>query len=359
MVYCRHGTRGLGEETVVRKIRLGRTELIVSAVGFGGIPIQRLAQQKAIDVVRHCLDLGITFLDTANGYTTSEERIGKAVAGRREDVVLATKTQARDTQGVAEHLALSLKRLRVRSIDLYQFHCVSTDEEYERVVAPGGPLDVVRDAQRAGKVCHIGLTSHSMDIALRAVRSSHFETIMFPFNFIANEAAQELIPLALERNVGFIAMKPLAGGALDNAPLAFKYLRQFPEILPIPGIERPEEMDEILNIMEGMAEMTSEDLAQMERMRAVLGNRFCRRCGYCQPCPQGVSIQLLMILDSMIKRMPVTQVSCDFAQIVEQASDCVECGECEEKCPFDLPIREIMKEHVDLFHREMAKAGLG
>ncbi|MCJ7618712.1 MAG: aldo/keto reductase, partial [Anaerolineae bacterium] len=298
----------------MRKIRLGRTELMVSAVGFGGIPIQRLSQQEAIDVVRHCLDLGITFLDTANGYTTSEELIGKAIAGRREDLVLATKTQARDAQGVTEHLALSLKRLGVGSIDLYQFHCVSTDEEYERVVAPGGPLDVVRDAQRAGKVGHIGLTSHSMDIALRAVRSSLFQTIMFPFNFIANEAAQELIPLAVEGNVGFIAMKPLAGGALDNAPLAFKYLRQFPEILPIPGIERPEEIDEILDIVEGPAEMTSEDLAEMERMRVELGNRFCRRCGYCQPCPQGVSIQLLMILDSMIKRMPVTEVFRDFAQ---------------------------------------------
>lgn len=343
----------------MRKIRLGRTELMVSAVGFGGIPIQRLSQQEAIDVVRHCLDLGITFLDTANGYTTSEERIGKAIAGRREDLVLATKTQARDAQGVTEHLALSLKRLGAGSIDLYQFHCVSTDEEYERVVAPGGPLDVVRDAQRAGKVGHIGLTSHSMDIALRAVRSSLFQTIMFPFNFIANEAAQELIPLAVERNVGFIAMKPLAGGALDNAPLAFKYLRQFPEILPIPGIERPEEIDEILDIVEGPAEMTSEDLAEMERMRVELGNRFCRRCGYCQPCPQGVSIQLLMILDSMIKRMPVTEVFRDFAQIVQEANDCVECVECEEKCPFELPIREIIKEHVDLFHREVAKAGLG
>jgi len=342
----------------VRKIRLGRTELMVSAVGFGGIPIQRLSQQEAIDVVRHCLDLGITFLDTANGYTTSEERIGKAIAGRRQDLVLATKTQARDAQGVTEHLALSLKRLGVGSIDLYQFHCVSTDQEYERVVAPGGPLDVVRDAQHAGKVGHIGLTSHSMDIALRAVRSSLFQTIMFPFNFIANEAAQELIPLAVEGNVGFIAMKPLAGGALDNAPLAFKYLRQFPEILPIPGIERPEEIDEILDIVEGPAEMTSEDLAEMERMRVELGNRFCRRCGYCQPCPQGVSIQLLMILDSMIKRMPVTEVFRDFAQIVREANDCVECGECEEKCPFDLPIPEIIKEHVDLFHREMVKAGL-
>jgi len=342
----------------MKAIRLGQTELSVSPLGFGGIPIQRLSEQAAVDVVTHCLDLGITFLDTANGYTTSEKRIGKAICGRREGLVLATKTQARDAKGVAQHLALSLERLGVDCIDLYQFHCVSSDEEFEKVVAPGGPLDVVRDARASGLVKHIGLSSHSLEIALKAVRSGHFETIMFPFNFIASEAAQELIPLALENDVGFIAMKPLAGGALHDAILAFKYLRQFPLVLPIPGIERAEEIDEIVAIMEGPAEMTSEEQTAMERVRAELGNRFCRRCGYCQPCPQGVSIQTLMILDSIIKRMPASDVFPDLAQAVDAAQECSECGECEDKCPYGLPIREMIQEHIALFHREKAKAGL-
>ncbi len=342
----------------MRKISLGATRMVVSEIGFGGIPIQRLSHDQAVSVVRRCLDLGITFLDTANGYTTSEERIGEAVRDRREDLVLATKSQARDAKGVAEHLALSLKRLGVETIDLYQFHCVSTEEDFQKVLAPGGPLDVVRQAQASGVVRHVGLTSHSMTIALKAVQSGHFETIMFPFNFIANEAAQELIPLALEGEVGFIAMKPLAGGALDDATLAFKYLRQYPQILPIPGIERAAEIEEIVAIMEGPVEMTPQEQAAIERMRAELGNRFCRRCGYCQPCPQGVSIQSLMILDSVIKRMPAANIFSGLAQEVESAEACTECGECEEKCPYGLPIREMIQEHINLFHKEMAKCGL-
>jgi predicted aldo/keto reductase-like oxidoreductase len=342
----------------MRKINLGATGMVVSEIGFGGIPIQRLSHDQAVSVVRRCLDLGITFLDTANAYTTSEERIGEGIRGRREDLALATKTQARDGKGVAEHLDLSLERLGVETIDLYQFHCVSTEEDYQKVLAPGGPLDVVRQAQASGLVRHVGMSSHSMEIALRAVQSGQFATIMFPFYFIANEAAQELIPLALEREVGFIAMKPLAGGALDDATLAFKYLRQYPGIFPIPGIERTAEMEEIVAIVEGPTEMTADEQAAMERMRTELGNRFCRRCGYCQPCPQGVSIQALMILDSVVKRMPAADIFSGLAQDVKSAEGCIECGECEEKCPYGLPIKEIIQEHIDLFHREMAKCGL-
>jgi predicted aldo/keto reductase-like oxidoreductase len=342
----------------MRKIELGATGLVVSELGFGGIPIQRLSHAEAVSVVRKCLDLGITFLDTANGYTTSEERIGEAIRDRRDGLVLATKTQARDADGVAKHLALSLERLGVDVIDLYQFHCVSSEEDYQKVLAPGGPLDVVRQAQASGAVRHIGLTSHSMPIAIKAVRSGHFETIMFPFNFVASEAAQELLPLAQEREVEFIAMKPLAGGALDDASLAFSYLRQFPQVLPIPGIEQAAEIEEIVAIFEGPAEMTPDQQAAVERLRAELGTRFCRRCGYCEPCPEGVSIQTLMILDSIIRRMPAANVFSDLAQTVEDAQECVECGECEEKCPYGLAIREMIQEHVDLFEREKAKAGL-
>jgi hypothetical protein len=197
-----------------------------------------------------------------------------------------------------------------------------------------------------------------MDIALRAVRSGYFETIMFPFNFITNEAAQELIPLATERDVGFIAMKPLAGGALDDATLAFTYLRQFPEILAIPGIERAEEIEQIIAVMQGPAEMTPDEQEEIQRFQAELGNRFCRRCGYCQPCPEGVSVQPLMILDSIIKRMPPADVFAEFTQLVEAADACTECGECEEKCPYELPIREMINQRVELFHSEMGRAGL-
>jgi hypothetical protein len=335
---------------------------MVTSVGFGGIPIQRLDNDQAVQVVRHCLDLGVNFIDTANAYSTSEERIGQAIAGRRavrrgsrrEGLVIATKSGARDGDGVREHLALSLERLGVESIDLYQLHNVSNQEQWEKVLAPGGPLDVVREAQAAGQVRHIGITSHSMEMALQAVRSGHFETLMFPFNFITDEAAQELIPLALERDVGFIAMKPMGGGLLENAAVAFKYLRRFPQVVPVVGIEQAAEIEEIVELARGQAEMTPAEQAEMARLRAELGTRFCRRCGYCQPCPEGVAVSLLMVVQSFLKRMPLENLLGWAAPAIATADNCVKCGECEAKCPYGLPIRDMMDENVALWRAACA-----
>jgi len=342
----------------VHQVRLGRTGLTVSAVGFGGIPIMRLSEDDAVAVVKRCLDLGVTFLDTANAYGPSERRIGKAIAGRRQGLVIATKSAARDGETVREHLALSLEQLGVETIDLYQLHNVSSQDDYERTLAPGGPLAAAREAQAEGVVKHIGITSHSMEIALKAVRSGYFETIMFPFNFITNEAAEELIPLAIEQDMGFIAMKPMGGGMLEHAAIAFKYLRRFPQIVPIPGIERAEEMEEIVAIMEHPTPgMTATEEAEMARLRAELGTRFCRRCGYCQPCPEGIPITTLMTLNSVIKRMPAERVLEGWAaQAVQAAENCTQCGECETKCPYSLPIREMMDEHIALFRQLEAGA---
>ena len=334
----------------MKTIRLGKTGLEVSRIGFGGIPIQRLAEDEAIKVVQRCLDLGVTFLDTANGYSTSEERIGKAIAGRREQVVIATKTGARDRATAQEHLELSLKRLDTDYIDLWQFHNVSTFEAYEQVLAPNGAMEAAQEALRAGKIRHIGISSHSMDVALKAVPSGHFETIQFPFNFVTNEAATELIPLAQEHDVGFIAMKPMAGGLLDNAVLAIKYLLRFDNVLPDPGIERIEEIEEIVGIVQGPWELTPQEWQDIERIRAQVGTRFCRRCGYCQPCPQGVSIVLIMNLRSFWKRLPAERFSTGWiAGALESAENCIECGECEEKCPYHLPIREMIVENMAFY----------
>lgn len=331
----------------MQRVRLGKTKLMVSAVGFGGIPIQRLSEEDAVAVVRHCLDRGVNFIDTANGYTTSEERIGKAIEGRREGLIIATKSGARTGDGVREHLALSLERLGVEAIDLYQFHGVSSEENYEKTLEPGGPLEVAREAQAAGKVRHIGITSHSLDIALEATRSGRFETVMFPFNFVANEEAEKLIPVAEEHDVGFIAMKPMGGGMLENAPIAFKYLRRFPNVIPMVGIQRTEEIDEIVSIMEGPAEMSASEEAEMVRIKEELGTRFCRRCNYCQPCPQEIPISVVLTFESFVKRMPLERVlGGGIARAMEAAEDCVQCGECEEKCPYELPIREMIDEAV-------------
>jgi predicted aldo/keto reductase-like oxidoreductase len=339
----------------MQTVRLGKTNLEVSCIGFGGIPIQRLAEEEAVDVVRRCLDLGITFIDTANGYTTSEERIGKAIAGRRAKVVIATKTGARDADTARAHLELSLKRLGTDYIDLWQFHGVSTFEALDRVLGPGGAMEAAQEALRAGIVRHIGMTSHSMEVALKAVPLGQFETMQFPFNFVTSEPAQELLPLCREHDLGFIAMKPFAGGLLDKATLSIKYLLQFEGVVPDPGIEKAGEMAEIVDIVNGPWEMTATEREELERIRAEVGTRFCRRCQYCLPCPQEINIPTVMNIRSFWKRFPPERFSGGrFERTIQNARNCVECGECEEKCPYHLPIREMLVENVAFYERVTA-----
>jgi len=338
------------------KIRLGRTNMMVTKLGFGGIPIQRVSEEEAVTVVRRCLELGITFIDTANAYTTSEERIGKALIGQRERPIIATKTGHRQRDGVERHLKLSLEHLGVDCIDLYQFHGVSDSNALEMVLDPKGPMAAMQEAKKAGKIKHIGITSHSMDIAKEAVKSDQFETIMFPFNFITCEPADELLPLTRKHDVGFIVMKPLAGGLLDNVAIAFKYLFQFPDIVSIPGIEKPHEIDEIVQVLSGSWEMTEAEQQEMERLREELGTRFCRRCEYCQPCPEEIRISTVMNIRSFAKRMPPERIFGEmFSDLIDTAANCTDCGDCEEKCPYNLPIREMVAEHVEWYREEKSK----
>lgn len=342
----------------MQQVLLGKTGLRVSQVGFGGIPIQRLDDEGAVQVIRHCLDLGINLLDTAYGYGTSEARIGRAIAGRRESLVLASKSPARDGKTFHEHLELSFQRLGVDRIDLYQFHNIGDWKSYEQILTPGGALDVAREAKAAGRIGHIGVTSHSLEVALEMVASGNFETLMFPFNFIANEAADRLLPLCEERGVAFFSMKPMGGGMLGNAQLAFKFQRQYPAAIPVVGIERQEEIDEIVGILQGPAELTEADRAEMNHLRDELGTRFCRRCGYCQPCQQEVDISTVVNLRSFGKRFPRERMFGDWGlTIVTKAEGCVECGECESRCPYKLPIREIIHENVAWFRDEQARLG--
>ncbi|MBC7256896.1 MAG: aldo/keto reductase [Chloroflexi bacterium] len=339
----------------MRTIRLGRTNLVVSEIGFGGIPIQRLTTEEAVAVVRRCLDLGVTFLDTAHGYTTSEERIGQAIAGRREGLVLASKSPARDGATFVEHLELSLKRLGVSSIDIYQFHGVSTPQDYERILAPGGPLDRAREAQAAGRIGHIGITTHSLALAQEFVRSGHFETVMFPFNFISTEPETALLPLCRAHDVALLAMKPMGGGVFEDARPAFHYLRQFPDVLPVVGIENVREIEEIVALTEEPAELAPEDAAEIARLRRELGTRFCRRCDYCQPCPQGIAISTVLSLRGFSRRFPRERVFGSWGQeIIRTAQTCQECGECESRCPYNLAIRDLLKEAIAWYESALA-----
>ncbi len=342
------------------KIRLGKTGLEVTRVGFGGIPIQRLTEAEAIKVVHRVIDLGLTYIDTANGYTVSEERIGKAVKGRRrEDVVIATKTGSRDPKEMEQHLDLSLKRLQTDYIDIYQFHQVGNEDNYNKVMDPEtGVYEVFEKARKAGKIRHIGVTSHQIDVAKKLVASDKFETMMFPFNFVTAEPATELLPLCRQHDVGFIDMKPLAGGMLYDAPVAFKWLFQYPDMVLIPGIQDVKEIDEIVALYEGDHVMTDDERARLEKLKDELGSRFCRRCDYCAPtCPQQIPISMVMTFPAFTRRMPAANLKGGFfGPAMEKATTCIECGECESHCPYGLPIRDMLKEHYDLYEKFMATA---
>ncbi|HWR10163.1 aldo/keto reductase [Sporomusa sp.] len=336
---------------------LGQTGLTISEVGFGCIPIIRLETNQAVKTLRHAYEQGITFYDTANAYRDSEDKIGRAFSGMRDKIVIATKTGRRDGAGALEHLENSLRMLQTEYIDLYQLHQVSREQDWEVATAAGGAFEVAKRAQQQGKIRHIGVTSHSLTMAVRLVKTGLFSTIQFPFNFIEDAAKGELRELAIKMNVGFIVMKPFAGGMIDNAAIAFKFLRQFPEMLPIPGFDSPEAVDEILSFYNEVNTVTDADLVLMDKYRNELGKQFCRRCEYCQPCPHGVSITPAMGYQVIARRMSPA-VAVDFARnAMESVEKCIECGECVLRCPYELPIPEMLKKHHVMFknHQESTK----
>jgi len=329
----------------MRKVRLGKTGLMVSRVGMGGIPIQRPPFDEAVKIINRALDLEVNFIDTALGYGDSEERIGKAITDRRDEVILATKG------GRLKHIERSLKRLNTDYIDLWQFHNIASLEELKQVLGSGGGMEGAKEALRAGKIGHIGFSSHNLEVAKKAVTSGQFETVQFPLNFIAREAADELVGLARDNDVGFIGMKPFAGGNITDARLAIGYVLQHENVVPDPGIERVEEIEEIVGLVDEGIELTDDDWARMDAARDELGSRFCRQCMYCMPCLNGVEIWLLMYMENLFRLWPRERVIQIFGDDAETALNCIQCGECEKKCPYNLPIRELIKENYAFYKR--------
>ncbi|BCR04271.1 aldo/keto reductase [Desulfuromonas versatilis] len=339
----------------MNRMKLGKTDLVVSEVGFGAIPIIRLETPQAVAVLRHAFERGINFYDTANAYRDSEEKIGAAFAGLRDQVVLATKTLRRQGAEVREHLERSLRMLRTDYLDLYQLHQIAQEQDWEAVSGPGGALEEAIRARAAGKIRYLGVTSHSLPMALKMLRTGLFDTIQFPFNFIEEGAAEELLPAARKLGMGFIVMKPFGGGAIDNAEVAFKFLRQHPDIVPIPGFESTAQIDEVLGFYQAPNRVSDADRALMERYRQELGKRFCRRCEYCQPCPRGVMITPAMGYRIVVNRMS-PQVATEFCKVpMESVPQCNECGACIERCPYQLPVPEILKGHHELYLRHRAE----
>ncbi len=336
----------------MRYLTLGKTGLEVSEVGCGCIPIIRLSVADAVKVLGRAFDNGITLFDTANMYLDSEEKIGLAFDGIRSKIVLATKTLKRDFAGAQADIDLSLKRLRTDYIDLFQMHQLSLESDYLAATGPKGALEAILRARQAGKIRHIGVTSHSLDMAVRLVKTGLFSTVQFPFNFIESKPVEELHPVAREKAMGILAMKPFGGGVLDDARLCFKFLRRFPDVIPLPGFDAVEQVDQVANLYATENEVFPEDLAAMEKYRSELGQQFCRRCEYCQPCEQGVMITPAMNYPIVTRRMSGTKGAGFMAKAMESVRNCTECGECVKRCPYDLPIPETLKKHLALYERD-------
>jgi uncharacterized protein len=340
----------------MRYQKLGSTGLVASELGFGGIPILRLELAEAESIVRHAFDKGITFFDTANAYRNSEEKMGLAFEGIRQKVIIATKTMRRDGKGAAENLEQSLRMLRTDYIDIFQLHQVAHENVWETISAPDGALEVLQRAKEAGKIRFLGITSHSRPMAVKLIQTGLFNTVQFPFNFIEEAAREDLHPEASRLGLGILAMKPFAGGVIDNATVAFKYLRQFPEVLPLPGFDSIAAVDEVVSFYDHPNTISTEDEEKMATYRRELGQQFCRRCEYCQPCPQGVMITPAMGYQVAARRMS-PKVSVEFSRVaMETVPKCIECGLCIKKCPYNLPIPTMLKKHYDMWEAHCREA---
>ena len=334
---------------IVKEKILGRTGLKVKTLGFGGIPIQRITEEESIEVVRRCYELGMNYFDTARAYTVSEERIGKALEDVRDKVILATKSGKRTAEELEKELETSLKNLRTDYIDVYQLHNITYQEQWEQVRAPGGAMEAMYRAKEEGKIRHISVTSHSPDLSLELVKSGLFETLLIPYNYLTPKPAEKLLPLCQELNVGTIIMKPFGGGAFSNANTALKYIFNNPDAdLVIPGVLSTAEVEENWRIWQGDHSLTQEELDLIEKDKEELGNQFCRGCNYCQPCPQDIPISTVLRAEKQtLRRMGWSESRVEgLKNAFEKVETCIECGTCESRCPYELPIIKLLPEAV-------------
>lgn len=322
---------------------LGKTGLKVSRMGFGGIPIQKIDEEGTRVLLQDMVRRGINYIDSARGYTVSEQYIGYGLEGIRDKFVLATKSMSRTKEAMAADIETSLGNFRTDYIDLYQVHNPSM-EQLDQVMGEGGALEALMEARAAGKIGHIGLTAHSTEVFERALELDWVETIMFPYNIVEQQGA-ELIHKCAEKNIGFIVMKPLAGGAIEDASLALRYVCSNPDVtVVIPGMAEIHELEQNLAACSNTEPLTQEELKEMDKVREQLGTDFCRRCNYCAPCTVGINIPSVFLFAGYLQRYDLADWAKDrYSTLKVKASACIGCGKCEPRCPYHLPIREKLK----------------
>jgi predicted aldo/keto reductase-like oxidoreductase len=324
----------------VEQFRFGRTDMMVSTSGFGALPIQRISFNEAEYLLKKAYEGGINFFDTSRAYTDSEEKIGRALSGVRDNIYIATKSHASDKKTLLQELDTSLKVLKTDRIDVYQLHNPPTLPDYDD---PEDLYQVLFDERAKGKIRFIGLSSHRLHLAIQAAKDKRFDTIQFPFNTLSSDEDIKLVSLCRENDIGFIAMKGLSGGLITNAAAAFAFLRQYDNVLPIWGIQRERELLEFLSFEENQPILDDALWAIIDKDRRELSGSFCRGCGYCQPCPAKIPIETAARISLLLTRSPYQRFLTDeFKAKMERINDCIHCNHCKDHCPYGLDTPELL-----------------
>ena len=326
-----------------KMMTLGSTNITTPQNAFGALPIQRDDFDTAAKILRRAYEGGMTFFDTARAYSDSEEKIGIALCDVRKDIFIATKTMAQNTEDMKSQLETSLNNMKTDYVDIYQFHCAG------RVIRPddgSGMYELMEDFKRQGMIRHIGITAHKIGIAEEAIESGLYETLQFPFSYLSGEREIALVESCKDKNIGFIAMKGLAGGLINNSRMAYAFMSQYDNALPIWGIQKMSELDEWLSYMDDAPEFDEEMAAAIAKDKAELDGEFCRGCGYCMPCPQGIVINNCARMSLMLRRAPSKSWLNDHWQAeMAKIPTCIECGACKTKCPYELNTPELLKKN--------------
>ena len=334
------------------QVTLGKTGITVEKNSFGALPIQRISKEEAVKLLRKAYEHGVTFFDTARFYTDSEEKVGEAFKGMRDKVYIATKTGATTVEGFWKDLHTSLGNLQTDYIDIYQFH----NPSFCPKLGDGtGLYEAMLEAKDKGMVRHIGITNHRLHVAKEAIESGLYETLQFPFCYLATEKDLEIVDACKEAGMGFIAMKALSGGLITNSAAAYAFLSQYDHVLPIWGVQREEELDEFISYIDNPPTMTEELKAVIEKDRTELLGEFCRGCGYCMPCPVGIEINNSARMSLMIRRAPsAAQLTEEWQRKMLLIENCLHCGQCKLKCPYGLDTPTLLQKNLQDYKEILA-----
>ncbi|MGI6017990.1 MAG: aldo/keto reductase [Marvinbryantia sp.] len=336
----------------MKQITLGSTGITVPQNAFGALPIQRISKEAAVKLLRRAYEGGMRFFDTARAYSDSEEKLGAAFEGMREKIYIASKTMAKTPEEFWNQLETTLTNLKTDYLDIYQFHCA------DKCFAPGdgtGMYECMMEAKKQGKIRHIGITAHKLGIAQEAIESGLYETLQFPFSYLSTEKELALVKGCQEKNMGFIAMKGLAGGLINRSEAAMAFMTQFENVLPIWGIQRERELEEWLSYMEETPSMNEEICAYIEKEKTELSGDFCRGCGYCMPCPAGIMIHQCARMSLMLRRAPSANwLSENMQAEMKKIEDCLNCGKCKSKCPYELNTPELLKKNYEDYKKVLS-----